>query len=108
MKRQKYKLPAFPILCVSEPCFVPLRKDAAESEATILEDWKTEKRTVGVKRQFAEMPEWECSFKQHILLIYMKLSLNNAARSPLTPLDLRFASASSKSRGNQFVSPSVP
>lgn len=62
----------------------------------------------GVKRQFTEMPKWECSSKQHILLIYMKLSLNNAARSPLTPLDLRFASASSKSRGNRLGSPSVP
>lgn len=51
----------------------------------------------GVKRQFAGMPKWESNSKQNVLLINKKLSLNNAARSPLTPLDLRFASSSSQS-----------
>lgn len=64
--------------------------------------WRTErwrKGLCGVKRQFAGMPKWESNSKQSILLINKKLSLNNAARSPLTPLDLRLASGSFQSKG---------
>lgn len=82
----------------------PSERSATESETKPPE---TERLRKGVKRQFAGMPKWESDSKQNVLLINKKLSLNNAARSPLTPLDLRFASASSQSGGNWAVSPSL-
>lgn len=91
-----------PIPCVPL-CSPP--KEVVQRERRI--PWRTErwrKGLCGVKRQFAGMPKWESNSKQNILLINKKLSLNNAARSPLTPLDLRLASASFQSKGSYACS----
>lgn len=77
------------------PTLSPSERGGAEREKQI--PWRTErwkKGLCGVKRQFVGMPKRESNSKQNILLINKKLSLNNAARSPLTPLDLKLASAS--------------
>lgn len=91
------------ILPVSESYLILLREKVFLSVRESPERTrKRRKGLCGVKRQLAGMLKWESNSKQNILSINKKLSLNNAARSLLTPLDLRFPSASSQPGGNWF------
>lgn len=103
------KMMGFPL--IAHPLHVPLCSPLKEVLQRVRQNpQRTErlrKGLWGVKRQFAGMPKWESNSKQNVLLINKKLSLNNAARSPLTPLDLRFASSSSQSWGTWAISPSL-
>lgn len=93
--------------CPSSACptLLPPERSAADSETEPQRTERLRKGPWGVKRQFSGMPKWESNSTQNVLLINKKLSLNNAARSPLTPLDLRFASSSSQSWGTWAISP---
>ena len=106
---QKVRWWIFPL--IAHPLHVPLCSPPKEVLQRVRQNpQRTErlrKGLWGVKRQFAGMPKWESNSKQTVLLINKKLSLNNAARSPLTPLDLRFASSSSQSWGTWAISPSL-
>lgn len=98
--------PSSSIPYVSESHLAPLLKQVLQrvrQSPQRTERWR--KGLGGAKWQFAGMPRRESNSKQNILLINKKLSPNNVASSPLTPLDLRFASASSQSRGIWTISP---
>lgn len=78
-----------PKLPFESPIFFTSETRCCRVRQSLLENRKTQKRPMWGKRQFAGMPKGESNSKQNILLINKKLSLSNATRSPLTPLDLK-------------------